>query len=155
MAIHSKVSGAQKEVVDCKAKVGGVWKQGTSVYVKKDGVWKEIWVSNFIALNEYYEVIYSQSKDVHYDKLYYELKKLTFKNVHIVAYDGNGNVRGEYKGTIENVSSNTVSVYNSSNALVGYVTFNYYYTDQMIRYSFGMEGSKKMTLKIGAILPAT
>lgn len=155
MAIHSKVSGTQKAVVDCKAKIDGSWKQVASVHVKDNGAWKEVWVGDFIALNEYLEVTYSTSKDVHYDKLYYELKELTFKDIHIVAYDGNGNVRGEYKGTIENISSQTITLYNSINEVVGWVTFNYYYVDKMIRYSFGMEGSKRMTLRIGAILPAT
>ena len=158
MAIYTKVSGASKEVTDAKVKVGGEWKQVSSIHKKINGVWKEVWVGDYIALNVAYETTSYISKDVYYKKLDYDIKKLTFKNIHIVAYNSNGSVVAEHISTEENVADFTISLRDSSNREIGYVTIHYYYVEEMIRYIVSCDGSygsvAKVTLNIGAIVPS-
>lgn len=158
MAIYTKVSGASKSVTDAKVKVGGAWKQVNSIHTKVNGVWKEVWVGDYIALNVFYETTSYTTNDVYYNKLNSNIKKLTFKNIHIVVYGGSGNVIAEYNGDKGNTTGFTIELYNSNNLSVGYVTISYYPAEKMIRYLVSCDRAydstvSRVTLNIGAVVP--
>ena len=156
MPLFPKISGAHKEMTDCKVKVGGEWKQALEVLVKVGGKWKTVFLSNFIALSVVHTTTarYEEFEDS-YDNV---PNYAAFVGLEMSVFDTNGNLLArDTLGTNEEpeiISSASYSLYDADNM---YATISVYVDklNSAIRYTISREAGSsaaKIEIKVKKIL---